>query len=60
MPSKPAHWMTITEFVVDDITGEKWMTVQNWGDKEYINFDQWIENQYGTLADGLLVITKGR
>lgn len=50
--------MTITEFMIDDVVREKCMTVQNWGEKEYINFDQWVEHQFNTFADGILYIEK--
>lgn len=53
-----AHWMTITEIIIDDCVNKKWIAVQNWGAKEYFDFDAWVENQSGTIADGILTINK--
>ncbi len=52
------HWMTITEFRVDNLTGQRWMKVQTWGKYRFINFDEWIENQQDTSWDLVMKIVK--
>ena len=48
------HWLTITEFIVDDVTNKKYIKVQSWGDVYYLDYDKWLECQDGTWWDGIL------
>ena len=34
------------------------MTLQSWGQKYYMNYDEWVDNQGGTVWDKLIIIEK--
>lgn len=44
----------------DDDTRWRWMTLQSWGQKYYMNYDEWVDNQGGTVWDKLIIIEKHR
>lgn len=36
------HWVTITAMIEDDQTDKIWLQVQSWGNKYYIDLDDWL------------------
>lgn len=56
--SLSVHNMTITEIIDDKVAGSRWMTLQSWGQKYYMNYDEWVDNQGGTVWDKLIIIEK--
>ena len=49
------HWVTITEVIIDGVTGEIWLGVQTWAENRYIKLNDWLGFQMLTLWDGILV-----
>lgn len=60
-----SHYVTVTAIAEDNISGKKWLQVSSWGNKYFIDFDEYSEYakkyaQWGWIATNILHIEKER